>query len=64
MKTAIIHDFLFKLGGAERVVKELAEMYPEAPIFTLIYDEEKCGRDFPKERVIESRLKKYPGFLR
>src|SRR3990172_6768604 len=64
MKTAIIHDFLFKLGGAERVVKELAEMYPEAPIFTLIYDEEKCGRDFPKERVIESKLKKYPEFLR
>ena len=63
MKVAIVHDFLFKLGGAERVVKELADLFPDAPIYTLVYDEEKCGRDFPRERVVTSSLSRYPGFL-
>lgn len=63
MRVAIVHDFLFKLGGAERVVKEMADIFPNAPIYTLIYDEEKCGKDFPKERVIPSKLDRYPSFL-
>lgn len=64
MRVAIVHDFLFKLGGAERVLKEIADLYPKAPIYTLIYDEEKCGEVFPKERVIDSKLKRFPKFLR
>lgn len=63
MRVAIVHDFLFKLGGAERVVKEMADLFPDAPIYTLIYDEEKCGKEFPRERVISSKLDRYPSFL-
>jgi|CXWL01.1.fsa_nt_gi glycosyltransferase involved in cell wall biosynthesis len=63
MRVAIVHDFLFKLGGAERVLKEIADLYPKAPIYTLIYDEEKCGEVFPKERVVASKLKRFPKFL-
>ena len=64
MKVAIVHDFLVKLGGAERVVKALADMFPKAPIFTLFYDEEKVGKVFPKERVVTSFLQNYPNFLK
>lgn len=64
MKVAIVHDFLLKLGGAERVVKALADLYPEAPIYTLLYDEEKVGHVFPKERIRTSFLQKYPQFIR
>lgn len=64
MKVAIVHDFLFKLGGAERVVKAFADMFPKAPIYTLLYDEEKVGKVFPKERVRTSFLQDYPNFLR
>jgi len=64
MKVALVHDFLFKLGGAERVLKVFSEMFPDAPIFTLIYDEEKMSDVFPKERVITSSFQKYPKFLR
>ena len=46
MKIAIVHDFLLKLGGAERVVKVLADLFPEAPIYTLLYDEKKVGKIF------------------
>lgn len=63
MKVALVHDFLVKLGGAERVLKVLSEMYPKAPIFTLFYDE-KLSDVFPKERVRTSSLQNYPGFLK
>lgn len=64
MKVALVHDFLLKLGGAERVLKALADLYPKAPIFTLLYDEGKVGKIFPAERVRTSFLQKYPQFLR
>ncbi|MFC1615990.1 glycosyltransferase [Patescibacteria group bacterium] len=64
MKVAIVHDFLLKLGGAERVVNSLSKIFPEAPIYTLLYDEEKVGKIFPKDKVITSSLQKYPKFIR
>jgi glycosyltransferase involved in cell wall biosynthesis len=39
MKIALIHDYLNQFGGAERVLEELHQLYPEAPIYTSIYDE-------------------------
>lgn len=38
VKVAIVCDWLTGTGGAERVVKELHTLYPEAPIFTSQYD--------------------------
>lgn len=64
MKVALVHDFLLKLGGAERVLKVFSEMFPDAPIFTLLYDESSVGKVFPKDRVIPSHLQNYPKFLR
>lgn len=64
MKVAIVADFLLKLGGAERVVKSLLEMYPDADIFTLLYDEKAVGDVFPKKKVTESKFAKWPGFLK
>lgn len=44
MKIAIVHDYLIDFGGAERVLSVLHEMYPSAPIYTLIYRKEKLGK--------------------
>ncbi len=63
MKVAFVHDFLLKLGGAERVLKSLMDLYPDAPVYTLLYDEKKVGQVFPKERVRSSYLQKFPRFL-
>lgn len=64
MKVAIVHDFLLKLGGGERVLLVLSEMFPDAPIYTILYDEDAVGHVFPKNRVRTSFLQKYPKFLR
>lgn len=58
MKIALVHDFLVRLGGAERVLKVLAEMFPEAPIYTLVYDEKAVGSIFPAGRVRPSQFQR------
>ncbi len=58
-KIAIVHDFLVRYGGAEALVKAWAEEFPEAPIFTLFYDEKKMEQFFPKERIKTSYLQKW-----
>ncbi len=35
---ALVHDYLTQRGGAERVVLTLADAYPDAPIYTSLYD--------------------------
>ncbi|MSR87289.1 glycosyltransferase family 4 protein [Candidatus Peribacteria bacterium] len=51
MKVALVHELLTMKGGAERVMRIFAQMFPDAPIYTLLYDEKKLGDWFPKERV-------------
>jgi glycosyltransferase involved in cell wall biosynthesis len=38
MKVAIVHDFLVQMGGAEKVVEVLHDLFPDAPIYTSVYD--------------------------
>jgi len=59
MKIAIVHEMLTKMGGAERVILSLLKSYPNADIFTLLYNEEECGKAFPRQKVITSRLQKW-----
>jgi hypothetical protein len=41
MKIALVHDYLAQDGGAERVLKAFHELWPQAPIFVLFYDNKK-----------------------
>jgi len=40
VKTALVHDWLVTWRGGEKVLLELARLYPEAPIYTLFLDRE------------------------
>ena len=40
-KIALVHDHLFQMGGAERVLFEFCKIYPSSPIYTLIYDKKR-----------------------
>lgn len=51
MKIAIVHDLLVKLWWAEKVVEKLLNIYPNADLFTLIYDEKKVSSIFPKNKI-------------
>lgn len=64
MKIAIVHEFLTKMGGAEKVLLSLHKIYPEAPIYTLLYDEKGLGDNFKDCKIISSSLNKYPSYFR
>jgi len=51
MRIALVHELLTMRGGAERVLRIAADMFPDAPIYTLLYNEKKLGDWFPRERV-------------
>lgn len=60
MKVALVHDYLNQHGGAERVLEALIEMYPEAPIFTLIADIETLKEPIKSRTIHNSFLAKFP----
>ncbi len=61
MKIALVYEYLTQLGGGERVLQTLCEMFPEAPIYTLIYDEKTTNDAFKNRKIYTSFLQKIPG---
>ncbi len=51
MKIAFVHDYLKEYGGAERVLEALHEIWPKAPIFTLVYAPQFLG---PHKKRLEN----------
>ncbi len=64
MKVAIVHDYLVQgIRGAERVVDVLHEMYPDAPIHTLLYDADRMEDRLREWDIRTSLLQDIPGAL-
>lgn len=61
MKVALVHDYLSQDGGAERVLKALQELYPDAPTFVLFHDKKKVPEHYFKNAVHSSFLQYIPG---
>jgi hypothetical protein len=55
---ALVHDFLLDLRGAERVFLTLCDMWPDADLFTAVYDEEGTEGRFSHRRVNATFLQK------
>jgi glycosyltransferase involved in cell wall biosynthesis len=62
VKVAIVHDYLNQAGGAERVVEVLHRMYPQAPIFTTLYDPSVLGASFARADVRVSWMRHLPAW--
>ncbi len=65
MRVAIVHDDLVQWGGAERVLQGLCEIYPDAPIFTAVFDysNNQLRERFGSKKVMTSFLQKIPGAI-
>ena len=58
LKIAIVHDWILNLGGAERVLKVLHEMFPDAPIYTLFYNKNFTDSFLPEADIRPTFLQK------
>jgi glycosyltransferase involved in cell wall biosynthesis len=77
-RVALVHDFLIGVRGAERVFFEICDLYPEADVFSPIYDEQGtegrlADRDVhssflqrvhPGKRTFRGLLPLYPAAIR
>ncbi|MEO7804137.1 MAG: glycosyltransferase [Actinomycetota bacterium] len=60
MKVAIVHDFLNQRGGAERVALSMTRLFPDAPLFTSLYDPPATFDEFDSVDVRTSFMQKLP----
>ncbi len=58
MKIALVHDWLPFMGGAERVLSNFVELYPDAPVYTLICNHSKMEEPLKSANIITSYLQK------
>ncbi len=63
MRVALVHDYLTQYGGSERVLGALAQLFPEAPIYTLVSDDRLTGGAF-RDRVIRTSFLQHWPFAR
>jgi primosomal protein N' len=56
MRVAIVHDWLTNMGGAEKVVELMHHLFPDAPVYTLIYDPSNMPDSFRNMDVRTSSL--------
>src|SRR3972149_6581984 len=62
-RVALVHDYLNEFGGAERVLLALAEIWPQAPIYTAFYQPgSPAWQRFKHRKIIASWAQKIPFF--
>lgn len=61
---ALIHDWLTGMRGGEAVFQAIAELYPDAEIFTLVHDKKLIDPFFRKFKIHTSSLNRLPGIER
>lgn len=64
MKVALVHDDLVQWGGAERVLLALSELFPEAPIYTSVFNSNNpiLAQKFKNKIIVPSFMQNIPGW--
>jgi glycosyltransferase involved in cell wall biosynthesis len=58
-RVALVHDFLLDLRGAERVFTSLCDLFPDADVFTAVYNERGTEYRFADRAVQTSFLQRF-----
>src|SRR3954466_11964247 len=58
MEVGLVHDYLLVMRGAERTFARIADSWPEAPIYTTLYDAEGTEECFGDRSVTTSPLQR------
>ena len=60
MRIALVHDYLVQYGGAERVLECFCELYPDAPIYTLVYNKQLMHGILEDKNIRTSFIQRMP----
>ena len=60
MKTAIVHYWLINMRGGEKMLEALLEMFPDADIYTHVYNPKAVSQLINSHRIFTSRVNRLP----
>ncbi len=60
MKVALVHDWLTGMRGGERCLEVFCELFPDAPIYTLVYVQGSASPVIANHEIIPSYLNRVP----
>lgn len=60
MKVAIVHYWLVTMRGGEKVLEALCEMFPQADIFTNVYDPSRISNTIKSHNVYTTKINNWP----
>ena len=61
MRAVLVHDWLTGMRGGEKVLEALAEIFPEAPIYTLVHRRGGVSAGLESHAIRTSWLGRLPG---
>ncbi|MBL7199252.1 MAG: glycosyltransferase [Anaerolineae bacterium] len=64
MRIALVHDWLNQMGGAEGVLENLVDLYPDAPVYTSIYWPEAMPESYRHWDIHTSWMDRLPAVKR
>ncbi len=59
-RIALVHDYLNEQGGAENVVEELLALFPDAPLYTSLFEPKVMSKAFSHHEVRTSFMQRLP----
>jgi glycosyltransferase involved in cell wall biosynthesis len=64
MRIALVHDYLYVYGGAERTLEQAHAVWPAAPVYTLLYVRQRLPPSFAAMDVRPTWVDRLPARLR
>ncbi len=61
MRVALVHDWLTGMRGGERVFERIARFFPNAPIYTLVWNRGSVSAELESHPIVTSFLQHLPG---
>lgn len=62
VRLVLVHDWLNQMGGAENVLEELVDLFPDAPLYTSMYDPAKMPDAYRSWDIRTSFMQGLPGY--
>ena len=60
MSTALVHYWLVKYRGGERLLELFSDLYPDAPLYTLVHSKGMIGPQLGRHEIRPSFIQKLP----
>lgn len=64
LRVAIVHDWLNGMRGGEKVLEQFCQLFPDADLFTLLYEPDRVSPLIRSMNVVESSFARLPGARR